>query len=160
MKKIIIFVGIVLLSIPLLFAQNTKEGVNETQFIGKYTFVDVKGNTYDIEIKKSQHQYKADFYDEKDVRHEGLDYEGIGTCTVNGKIYYFHWVKYLRYNYLEMEFSLADFPDVEINGNAYKSRIQISNTIGYYIKNDYWYYDGTLMLAESPNLRFKLTKKQ
>lgn len=160
MKRLIFLLSVIALSASTLFAQNTNKGVNESQFIGKYTFADAKGNNYDIDIKKSNEKYKDRYYDERDVEHPGYDYYGLGTCTVNGESYYFNWFKDLESEYIEIAFSWADRPNIEINGNAYKSSPYQFGEDRYYIKSNYFYYDRPAMDAENPKLRFKLTKKQ
>lgn len=157
MKKSIIFLSIVLFSIPLLFAQNTKVNVNETLFIGKYSFVDAKGNSYDLEIKKSNWNSYNDYS-------KGYSYSGLGTCSVNGRTHYFKWYKNADNNYLEIHFSKADYPKIEINGESYRSAESFLYTtfsgVAFFIKDSYLYYDNSAMEAENPNLRLKLTKKQ
>jgi hypothetical protein len=138
-----------------MFAQNTSPDVSPSAFVGTYSFTDVAGIKGTITINNT---YKTD----KSNSGKTYGYEGSGTCDFNGVTHYFWWVKGNDHDYIELGFSIGDYPAFTVKGNSYKSDVANNITIGkvrYYVKNGWLYYDGAAQASDNPNLRFKLTKQ-
>ena len=155
MRKLLIFV---LAIIPLVInAQNTSPNAQPAQFTGSYSFTDANGTAGTMTINtptvtKKDYDGKVDYY------------SGTGTCLFGEETHYFKWKKYVggeSSDYIEMEFSLADYPAFAVKGKSYKSeRSGVSgNRTSFFIKNGWLYYDDLAQDMENPKLRFKLTKK-
>lgn len=140
----------------LMLAQNTSPEASPSAFVGTYSFSDANGSNGTITINNPSKT------DKNDRSGKIYRYEGSGTCVFNGVTHYFWWEKDDEWDYIELGFSIGDYPAFVVKGNSYKSDIANNIIIGrvrYFVKNGWLYYDGSARSADNPNLRFKLTKK-
>ena len=155
MRKLLIFA---LALIPLVTnAQNTSSNAQPAQFTGSYSFTDANGTAGIVTINTPSIT-KKDYNGDLDY------YAGTGTCVFGEETHYFKWQKYVgrdNSDYIEMEFSLADYPAFTVKGKSYKTeRPSVTgNRTSFFIKNGWLYYDGIALEADNPKLRFKLNKK-